>query len=336
MSHPHTVACWRTLPPRNPVGALMAVALLTACNWDDTSPTAAPPPPPNILPYVTESAAQGLNAKGEFDLAPARAPADLPILTPGRARELAIAEMKTFGHHFRPGYERAHGAPVDLSSLKADPEVLFVQTSYERFPDGYIRTMRNYFGPFYLVTFRSRGIPVVTSAVSAYAVELDVDETGRLLGINGAGGASFVTSGIPLDSTQRNPPPRISAEQAVELVGRRTGARTARTPRLAAVRYPRSFTLESPTEALWQLELDREVPVRASRGTRSVRTRTLFVRGDRTLLVPAEVQPTVFRAPAFRADANGLPIKPGEQVDLRILAGQPTIFEEVTLDETGR
>jgi hypothetical protein len=314
----------------------VAVALLTACNWDDTSPTAAPQTPPNILPYVTESAAQSLNAKGEFILAPARAPADLPILTPGRARELAVAEMKTFGHHFRPGYERAHGAPVDLSSLKADPEVLFVETSYERFPDGYIRTERNYFGPYYLVTFRSRGIPVVTSAVSAYAVELDVDETGRLRIGNDAGGNAFATRGIPLDSTQRNPPPRISAEQAVELVGRRTGARTARTPRLAAVRYPGGFTLESPTEALWQLELDREVSVRATKGTRSTRTRALFVRGDRKLLVPAEVQPTVFRVPAFRADANGFPIKPGEQVDLRILAGQPTIFEEVTLDETGR
>jgi hypothetical protein len=156
-----------------------------------------------------------------------------------------------------------------------------------------------------------------------YAIEAIIDSEGdvRL----GMGGAEFFTRGIPHDTTQQAPPPRISAEHAVELAGRRTGARITRTPELVQQVYP-----ASPTDPLWRLELDRPVQAHRGRGTQPEAVQTLYVSGGRKLLIPARAQPTASHFDAIRLGPDGRPAG-REIVEVPVRPGRMTLFEEVTL-----
>lgn len=63
---------------------------------------------PDVTPYVSEQLAKGLTAEGRFQLAPAKAPDDIPIITPNRARELARAYLRSWRFW--------HGAAVGMGA----------------------------------------------------------------------------------------------------------------------------------------------------------------------------------------------------------------------------
>ncbi len=329
---PHSAGNFRSFRSRSPLRLALAfrpalaiaagLTLTAGCNLEDHG-VVEPSSPPDIRAYVTGEAATNIDPTGHFILEGPQAPDDLPMINAERVRALAIAEMKTYGRFFLPQYEKEHGAPIDLKSLEAGPRILFVQTPYARVPDGYHPTLRQLFAPVYLVTFLQRGRPVITSAVSAYTTEAIIDSEGdvRL----GMGGAEFFTRGIPHDTTQQAPPPRISAEHAVELAGRRTGARITRTPELVQQVYP-----ASPTDPLWRLELDRPVQAHRGRGTQPEAVHTLYVSGGRKLLIPARAQPTASHFDAIRLGPDGRPAG-REIVEVPVRPGRITLFEEVTL-----
>jgi hypothetical protein len=307
---------------RRALAIAAGLTLAAGCGSEDYG-VVEPSSPPDIRAYVTAEAATNIDPTGHFILEGPQAPDDLPMIDAERARALAIAEMKTYHRFFLPQYEKEHGAPIDLKSLEVDPRILFVQTPYARVPDGYHPTLRQLFAPVYLVTFLQRGRPVITSAVSAYTTEAIIDSEGHVR--LGMGGAEFFTRGIPHDTTQQAPPPRISAERAVELVGRRTGARITRTPELV-----RQFHPESPTDPLWRLELDRPVHVRRVQGMEHEAVHTLYVSGGRKLLIPARAQPTASHFDAIRLGPDNLPVG-REIVEVPVRPGRITLFEEVTL-----
>ena len=134
----------------------------------------------DIAPFVTAEVARGLTAEGLFTLAPAAAPADLPIITEASAGQLAVAYLRTFGFDRAPLFRRERGADIDMRRLQVDPRIFYADTPHEPFPSGGHPAYARYAGPYYLVHFTSGGERVLLIAVSAYASEVGIDERGMI------------------------------------------------------------------------------------------------------------------------------------------------------------
>lgn len=313
------------------LGGRIAVALcvlsLSACEDPELVTPVPVPLSAEIQRYVTGEAAQGLNAQGQFDLTVAEAGSSTSSrsISPSRARDLALAFVRTWGSVYQPLWEKERGGAVDAGSLEPHPRVYRAETPYGSFPTGFHPAFARAFGPWYLVSMVSGEEPVLLVAVSAYATDLKIDGHGYLVEplLSGNDLVTWTISASPKGYRPATP------EQAVALVGRATGARTERVPEL--------WLLDSshhPGSAVWRTALDRTVQVRPRSGEPPRQVRELFVGPGGRLFTPSASQPESHRTTAIRVDAEGNRIG-AATVDVPIQGGRPVNFTEVMVDGGG-
>ncbi|MBW3655805.1 MAG: hypothetical protein KY444_06840, partial [Gemmatimonadetes bacterium] len=237
-----------------PFGIVIVGWLATTACTDELNRPMSPDGPVRIQEYVTGEAARNLDGSGHFVLVPPSPPADLAIISAGRASELAAAYVRTYGPTMRPGL-KLFGAPdLPTEQMEISPRVFYAETPHERFPDVWSLAPRRHFGPYFIVHFLLQGRPALTVAVSAYAHDAGISPDGRLVRPVDVGGLFFH---FPVTGDNARVPYRpVSPEEAVEIVAARTGARVTQVPRLL-LRDGRFH----PVMAQWQLTLDRPVRV---------------------------------------------------------------------------
>lgn len=312
--------------------ALLGSTLLTACRDDRAEPT-QPIMPAQIQAYVTGDAARSLGSDGLFELTPATAPADLQIIAPGRAGELASAYVRTYGPTMGPGFKMFGASDIDVGKLEMSPRVFYAETPFARFPDVWSLAPRRHFGPYYVTHFLLDGRPALTVAVSAYAQDVRISLEGRIVLPVQVGGL-FYDFPVTQQGARVSYRP-VSPEEAVQMVAAQAGARVTNPPRLML--RDRRF---HPVTAQWQLTLDR--PVGVKRGSERLSVRELFVGPNGALSVPSAAQPTATRAEyrsgprPMRAgpsrSTRGQGAAPRSAVDLPRRPGIPTEFDDVILE----
>jgi hypothetical protein len=305
----------------------LVLSLNAACDRQDaraTSPTAATP---NLQRFLTGSAAQNLDAHGEFMFSAASPEPGVPAITSERAGELALSFARTWGKFYERQWAEDRGGPIQLKSLEVAPRIFYAESPYGRFPDGYHPAFRRAFGPWYVVTLTSGGDPVLRVAVSAYNTDLGIDARGKLVEPL-VGGNDFEAIAISQGSAGWFHP--VSPERAVAHVGLRSGARTVATPELT-LRYMSQHPVNA-ADAVWKLSLDRAIQVRSVDKGRRAEVRTLYVGSEDRLYVPTPDQPSTHRTTALRYDAQGNPMG-SAPVEVPIKRGMATDFEEVVLTE---
>jgi hypothetical protein len=249
-------------------------------------------------------------------------PSTEPIISAERARELAVSFALSFGPVLEKEWQQQHGRSFDFRKLQADTRVLYQSTPYELFPDGFHGAFRRIFGPYYLVRLGSEGRHRMNVAVSAYNTNVGIRPDGRL-DRPMESGADFYERGLPTDTARRDVMAPLWPEAAVAHVYRLTGLRVSEVPEFVQTGWNRG-----PLGGAWKLTLERPVRVRTLSGSRTAEVRELYLgrEGGRLLLIPAAEQPTVLATGGLRADGDQI-----VPVQLPILAGQPTVFEEVAV-----
>jgi hypothetical protein len=317
-------------------GAVILIALvpLSACADAPPGPRTGPPPASataaDLHRYVTGEAAANLVEGNHFARLAESEPGATGLISAERAGQLALADARTFGPFVKRGWERDRGAAIDLTGLRVHPVIHFARTPYGEFPDGYHPAFRTGYGPYYLVHLvDGAGRTVLVSAVSAFAVDVTVDDHGRLR-LPVQHGNEVIVAAIPVDSTRWSP---RSPEEAVRLAAGRSGARAVRTPELVLVGRP-----YHPYWAAWKVTLERPVPVRARSG-RQRATDELYVSPNGKLWAPAESQPARVEVVAERAAATVAEARRARQTPDRVWLGvRPGFaikFEEVDPAGTG-
>lgn len=229
------------------------------------------------------------------------------LISEDRARELAVAYVRTFGPMNR-SWERERGSAIDVSSLKADDRVYFADTPHGALPDSAGIGSHRSFGPYYLITFRERDEAVLVVAVSAWATDLRIDGRGNVV-TPGVSGSEFYSVGLrpALQHLQSATP-----EEIVQVTGTLLGVRVAQVPRLVV--QPEAV----PQTAIWWLGLEHPVEV-TDRSGRQLSTDVVGVSitptgagGDTfdwLLLAPHADQPK-FRSVTY-ISGPFLPVTPG-------------------------
>lgn len=300
----------------------LVISATAACEQPSLNPTTPSARPPEVRAYVTGDAAQNLETGGRFVLAAPPAQVDGPLITSERAGEFAVAFARTWGRFYQEDWSKERGSLVDPASLSADPRIFYAETSFGRVPDGFHPAFRRSYGPWYLVTLVQGGKPAVLVGVAAYNTDLKIDTHGLLVHPM-LSGNDFHAVGIATRTGTFGVRP-VTPEQAVEAVGRRTGARTHRTPDLYLLGKG-----QHPANAVWRLDLDRPVPVRAAGRARQVRT--VFAGHGGRYYIPSPQQPTGYQGTGIRYDASGQRIGP-DLLDVPAKPGGVLAFDEVTLE----
>ena len=317
------------LQPRwKATAACLGVILLGACDGDDSRLMAPITAPARMTEFVTGDAALNLNGAGRFNLQTSGPSTGVPAISAERAGELALANVRTYASFFRSSWEKDRGAPIDVGALQVDPRILYAETPYAVFPEGYHPAYRRSFGPYYLVRLVSGTTPVLLVAVSAYGTDVQIERNGTV-SLPAIGGDEFFEHAISASATSGFRP--ISPEEAVATVGRLTGARTNEVPELVL-----RGLHHHPATALWKVSLDRAVEVRGASGTRRLATATIYVGPAGRLFIPADAQPRAERGVFRRGPgAKGSAAAP-VMADVPIRNGRVAAFEEVLPDEKGR
>lgn len=303
---------WRVISTAGTVGIVMA-----GCEQAD-APIAGPvsaPSPAASRRYVTGEAAAALNSQGFFSFAAPTSPGARPIITAQRAGELALASVRTWGPSLHEAWVAERGRSFDLQTLGVDSRVLFAKTPYGRFPDGYHSAYARLYGPYYIVRLNSGSEPIMLVSVSAYATDVTVDGRG-IVHRPVERGMEFVHQVLPATVQDWF----VSAEGAVERVGRETGARVARTPELIRINKK-----HIPSSAVWKLSLDRDIDIEHSGRATPFRTRELYVATVRGAPLMVRV------ANAGKAESAHVLVRTGRElrsvpIEVPILEGETTIF----------
>lgn len=241
---------------------------------------------PDIRAYVVLDAAQALDSDGRFEIHPdiTPNPESDQLVSAARASQLGRAFVKSFGPAFLRVWERDRGAKIDLTALTANPRVYPVQTPFAAAPKlgchpAYVRV----FGSFYLVTFDDQQEPQMLLAVSAQLSDFDVDINGDIV-LPVLTGTDFLHSAIPVSAGRLSP---LSPEQAVALAARATGAQIRSVPTMV-----RRDMIYWPPTGLWEVVLDRDVPVVRKDGSQSQKS-VIYVSPfqNERFLIAADVQP---------------------------------------------
>lgn len=308
--------------------ALFLLLVTAGCDDLERSPTQSAAMPPDLGQMVSGAAAQSLNERGEFELTPARAPADVPIISPEQAGEFARAFLRTGGAQFTASWQRQRGGLIEVKGLRMDPRILYAETPHAPFPNPPHPAYRRKYGPVYLVHFMTVSERVLTIGVSAYGTDLRVDAEGRIVSPM-LGGTYFFPVAVSIDPTTG--PTRyvpVTPEDAVAQVASATGARIVEVPQLVL----RDRDLH-PALAQWRVRLDRPVRVRAVEGGRSDAVRELFVGPGRRLHAARPAQPLAKRVRLQGDDAGPAG---HTTVDLRRRAEFPTDFDVVVPEQPER
>jgi hypothetical protein len=302
------------------VAAIAAITLVGGCEQAD-APIAGPAsmsPPAAVRRYVTGDAAAALNSSGRFAFAAPSPPDSRPIITPGRAAELALASVRTWGPSFREEWVAERGRSFDFQSLTADSRILFVKSPYGRFPDGYHPAYARLYGPYYIVQLKSGSATIMLVSVSAYATDVKIDGRG-IVHRPVERGMEFVHQILP----EAHQDWFVSPEAAVERVGRETGARIDRRPELVRINKD-----NIPSSAVWKLSLDRDVDVKpAGRGT-PLRTRELYVATARGAPLMMPGSKTGGTEPGHVLVSEGRNLR-AQAIQVPILDGEFTLFNPV-------
>lgn len=309
--------------PRRLVVGLATAALLGACDDPDGPISGSSIAPETLRPYVTGAAAVSLNASGQFDLAKPEAPGNRPIINAEEAGRLALASVKSWGPSLQAAWSRERGEAIDISNLTVGSRTVFARTPYGEFPNGHHPAIVRAHGPYYLVTLYSSSRPVLLMAVAAYNEGTKINNRG-LIERPEQRGMEFVSHALPIDTTAVR---MISPEEAVESVGRATGARIATTPELVRPPLP-----HSPASAMWKLTLDRDVSVKGTAGVR--RTRQLLVGPERDRRLMAAVPGNGRTLRSFGVEVSGRGHRP-VPVDLQLVDGESAAYERVDLVRGG-
>jgi hypothetical protein len=306
------------------VALLVALTLAAACGGSGITDAGLVQ---DVRPYVTGMAAASLDSEGLFVFPTPASPSALQIMTPGRARELAEAYVRTEGAYYKEDWEKWRGARIDFAGLRADPRVLYVQSPFGLMPEGYHRSYTREMGPHYLVRMMSGREWVLYIAVSAYATEVGIDPAGKIQRPPIGRGGEFGVQPISADTTYGE---IFTPERATIQAGRLTGVRVSEVPVLVQQQMP-----YSPTISLWKLTLERPVRVRAPQSARTLDVSEVYIGPQRTLRmqIPVLNQPTSDTLFALRAGPDGglIPSDP-DRLIIPILGGAPTHFEPVIVE----
>lgn len=264
---------------------LPLVVVFAAFSGCDESPTELeewPEPPPDVTPYVTGAALEGLDEHGHFKLTGPPAETTYPIIGSAQAREIAMGVIRTWYANpdvitlgnlesLAESAEMQHGGPIDWSVLRpAAREPYFAESHLEPLPpEAGLPTIRHY-GPRFLVPLDEGSEPVVTVSVSAYATNTSIDDQGFVRRAGDPTGGEFRVSGISTWLAGASLPP--SPETAVEFAATRTGAKVVEVPRLGR---PGNFV--SSVASRWRLLLDRDVAFERVVDGQTVITREIYV-----------------------------------------------------------
>jgi len=265
------------------VASLLLALLSSGCESSRPTSTASEAAVPNIRSYVAGEAAERLDANGSFALDLPRPPADIPIVSPGRARELAKAYLRTWGPSAAEVWSAQSGRRIECGALEVSPRVYYADTPHGRIPDGYHPAYQRMVGPWYLLQLTLRGEPVVALAVSAYSTDLQVRDGVIHEPVEGGEYFAFRTLGMRRGGEARFP---VSPEESVQYVSTTTGARVVRVPELVL-----RNSAWSQFNAQWKLVLDHPVTVESlapsgsSGGRARARVRELFVGPGNTILI---------------------------------------------------
>lgn len=283
-----------------PLAAL--VSILFGCVDAPNMPTnSAPLEQRDLSHFVTSDVLQHIRAANVAEFASPWLTED--AVTPGRARELAVAFARQFGPYVRGSLEDFHGSAIDFSALTAATSVSFVHSAYEPLPKDAFGPLRKAAGPYYLVTLEHGSTPVLVVAVSALANDVSIDGN-RLIPAK-VYGNEFRMGAVA--SNGRGLP--VTIEKAVMIVGEATNARVSAIPTF----HSRGVEW-SPRTGYWRLQLDR--PVQLADGNTKVSGAVAYVDGEGTLtLHPPPVNAAIFASPDLRA--HGMP-----QREYRLLPAQ--------------
>lgn len=310
-------ACLRS--PGLAAVAAFSGLLIAACGDGEITGTSASV---DVRPYVTGAAAASLDADHLFTFPEPAAPSTKAIVSPERARDIAMAVVRSWGPTARYWWDKDRGEPVDPATLQPDGRAFYALPPYELFPEGYHPAFPRFVGPYYLVRMRSGSEYPVVVAVSAYSTEVRITENGLIERPADRGG-EFLDKALAADTT-REYWAFLSPEEAVARAAQHTGARISEVPQLVLSQA----NMGPVGGALWKLTLERPVRVRAAESGRTVDVTEVYVgrKRARELLIPAVQQPTEVTVSAMRAGG-------GEQVwdnvQLRLRPGVPLNFEVV-------
>lgn len=256
--------------------AISAVNIIVGCE----SPTETQPEIPDVRKAVVGAAAQALDARGRFRLAPAQVPGGASIISAEHAAGLARAYLRTFVTNpeiitfsgtrpLREVIEEDHGSPIDWGSLRLDERLAyFAESPYEPFPDSLPGYVRRFFGPHYLVPFYSAAVQPLSVGVAAYNTEATIDGRG-FVQLPSPSGGEFIALGVPLMSETGVPP---WPEEAVVAVFEATGARTREVPILV-----KPGDRWAPQGSRWRLTLERPIVVRHAMTGTEITTTEIYI-----------------------------------------------------------
>lgn len=248
------------------VSLALPVSMFVACRSDLA--TVSPSPTPQIASYLSGAAASALQSNGQFAPDGGESPDGSPMISASRAQVLAMAYLRLAGRTYHAMWERQRGAPIDLSTLSVGSRVYFAHTPYGAFPPGFHPALRKTYGPYYLVTLLSAGEPVIVMAVSAYNTDVVIDSKGQLI-LPAFGGMEFEHEGLPVNGASYRPQ---SPEEAVATLASESHTRIVTVPKLMM----RGSDI-SPSLAVWQMDIERDVPVIRKDNGRAVQTHTPLV-----------------------------------------------------------
>jgi len=310
--------------PRSGTALLLAGVLVAACGPDGIT---HPEPDVDIRPYVTGAAAANLDASGHFVFAEPVSPTPFAIVSSQRARELAVADVRTWAPLVKSDWEKQRGAAIDLGRITADLRVYYVPTPFGPVPERFHLSYRRNLGPYYLVRMMDGPTPVMMVGVSAYVTDVEINAQGQTVLQPLGQGGEFIEHGLPVDTGFFRV---FTPEQAVVYLGRLSGRKVTEVPELVRLAMP-----YSPTVSLWKLTLDQPVRVRTTATSRVVDARELYVgpQNSYRLQVPRPEQPTEEVEPnALLRNPDGTPAESTET--LRVPIEAPTSFEPVTIERS--
>jgi hypothetical protein len=228
-------------------------------------------PLPLLARVVVGEAANRLDDQGRFVL---DEPLNLPYpqITATQAVALADAFQKVAVVGILGALEEERGAGINPAAMKACGRVFYAEPAIEALPAEVLPALQRAFGPHWIVNYcGASGKPEVAFAVSSYATNLSVDN-GKLVYPTGDNGEYFRAIGIPKARQGGiSGEPEVAAAQ----VAASTGARVSGVPHLVSI--PGAI---APEVAIWRVEIERPVTVRAKNSRGEQRSSILYFTDD--------------------------------------------------------
>jgi len=264
--------------PGRRIGICVTLVISAACGERRPTPTELSAPV-DVRRFVTPALTAALDQSGHFALA---APAPTTsVITAQEAKIQAQAAVATFAKFNLSYLERERGGPIDLAVIKADERVFYADSPYLQDWSPKVHPgVKKHTGPYYLVSFTSGGLQVLSVAVSALNTDVAVRNGKIAFSINH--GNDFRIEAVPTTGVTSLP---IAPEQAARLVSEKFGALVSSTPQLV---LPSADHV--PQYARWRVDLDRQVNVHSLDG-KIRRLGTVYVGLGGKLSAAADEQP---------------------------------------------